>query len=42
MIAGDGSLLQQSTSPWLFVIGRLRQDASVAGMAPRLTAVLRR
>ena len=42
MIAGDGSLLQQSTSPWLFVIGRLRQDAAVAGMAPRLTDVLRR
>ena len=40
-IAGEGSLLRQSTSPWLFVIGRLRDDASVAGMAPRLTGILR-
>ena len=30
MIAGDGSLLQQSISPWLFVVGRLRDDASIA------------
>ena len=42
LIAGDGSLLDQSISPWLFVIGRLRQDASIAGMAPRLTGILRR
>ena len=42
MIAGDGSLLRQSISPWLFVIGRLRDDASIAGMAPRLTGILRR
>ncbi len=41
-IAGEGSLLRQSTSPWLFVIGRLREDASIEGMAPRLTGVLRR
>ena len=41
MIAGEGSLLRQSTSPWLFVIGRLREDASIAGMAPRLTGILR-
>ena len=41
-IAGEGSLLRQSTSPWLFVIGRLRDDASVAGVAPRLTGILRR
>ena len=40
-IAGEGSLLRQSTSPWLFVIGRLRDDASIAGMAPRLTGILR-
>jgi predicted permease len=40
MIAGDGSLLHQSISPWLFVIGRLRRDAEVAGMAPRLTGIL--
>ncbi len=41
MIAGGGSLLHQSISPWLFVIGRLRRDASIAGMAPRLTEILR-
>ncbi len=40
-IAGEGSLLRQSTSPWLFVIGRLREDASIAGTAPRLTGILR-
>ncbi len=39
-IAGEGSLLRQATSPWLFVIGRLREDASIAGMAPRLTGIL--
>ena len=42
MIAGGGSLLQQSVSAWLRVIGRLRRDASIAGMAPRLTEILRR
>src|SRR5207237_1070929 len=41
MIAGGGSLLRQSTASWLAVIGRLRQDASIAGMAPRLTEILR-
>jgi predicted permease len=41
MIAGGGSLLHQSISPWLFVIGRLRRDASIAGMDPRLTGTLR-
>ena len=42
LIAGDGSLLRQSISPWLFAIGRLRDDAPVTGMAPRLTGILRR
>ena len=42
LIAGGGSLLRQSISPWLFAIGRLRDDASIAGMAPRLTGILRR
>ena len=42
MIAGAGSLLRQSISPWLFVIGRLRGDASIDGLAPRLTGILRR
>lgn len=41
VLAGAGSLLHQSVSPWLFVIGRLRPDASIAGIAPRLTGILR-
>jgi predicted permease len=41
IIAGRGSLLKQSVSPWLFVVGRLRPGASIAGMAPRLTEILR-
>jgi predicted permease len=41
IIAGGGSLLHQSTPSWLAVIGRLRQGASVAGMTPRLTGILR-
>ena len=41
MIAGDGALLHQSVGAWLRVIGRLRPGASTAGMAPRLTGVLR-
>jgi predicted permease len=41
VIAGGGSLLHQSVSPWLFMIGRLRRDASIDGMAPRLTEILR-
>ena len=42
LIAGEGSLLRQSISPWLFVIGRLGDETSTAGMAPRLTGILRR
>jgi predicted permease len=41
LLAGDGSLLNQPMGAWLRVVGRLRPAASVAGMAPRLTAVLR-
>jgi len=41
LIAGGRSLLNQSFSPWLFAIGRLRPGASIDGMAPRLTEVLR-
>jgi hypothetical protein len=37
----DSALLHQSVSAWLRVIGRLRPGASTAGVAPRLTAVLR-
>ncbi len=40
LIAGDRSLLHQSISAWLRVIGRLKPGASVAGMSPRLTSVL--
>jgi predicted permease len=41
MIAGDAALLRQSVGAWLRVIGRLRPGASIDGMAPRLTGVLR-
>jgi predicted permease len=41
VLAGSGSLLRQSVSPWLFVIGRLRPGASIAGMEPRLAGILR-
>lgn len=41
MINGDGSLLRQPISAWLRMIGRLRPGATTAGMAPRLTEVLR-
>jgi predicted permease len=40
-IAGGSALLHQSIGAWLRVIGRLRPGASVAGIAPRLTGVLR-
>jgi predicted permease len=41
VINGEGSLLHQSISAWLRMIGRLRPGATTAGMAPRLTGVLR-
>jgi predicted permease len=41
LINGEGSLLHQSISAWLRVIGRLRPGASTEGMGPRLTGVLR-
>jgi predicted permease len=41
MIAGNGALLHQSIGAWLRIIGRLRPGASISGMAPRLTGVLR-
>jgi predicted permease len=40
-VNGQGSLLHQSVSAWLRVIGRLRPGATTAGMAPRLTSILR-
>jgi predicted permease len=41
LIAGEKALLNQPVSAWLRVVGRLRPGASVDGMAPRLTAMLR-
>ena len=41
LINGDSALLHQPVSAWLRAIGRLRPGATTAGMAPRLTAVLR-
>jgi len=41
MMAAGGSLLHQPVSAWLRMIGRLRPGASIAGLSPRLTGVLR-
>jgi ABC-type antimicrobial peptide transport system permease subunit len=41
MIAGGRSFLRQPVSAWLRMIGRLRPGASIMGMGPRLTGVLR-
>jgi predicted permease len=41
IINPSGSLLRQSPSAWLRVIGRLRSGATTAGIAPRLTATLK-
>jgi predicted permease len=41
MIDGDTALLHQPVSAWLRMIGRLKPGASIGGMAPRLTGVLR-
>jgi len=41
LIDGSSALLHQSVSAWLRVIGRLRPGASIDGMGPRLTGVLR-
>jgi predicted permease len=41
LINGESSLLHQSISAWLRMIGRLRPGASTAGMSPRLTTLLR-
>ncbi len=40
LISGSNSLLRQSVSAWLRVIGRLRPGASIEGMSPRLTQLL--
>src|SRR5437868_6838145 len=41
LINAQGSLLRQPVSAWLRVIGRLKPSASVNGMSPRLTELLR-
>ncbi len=41
LIDGGSELLHQSVAAWLRVVGRVRPGASVNGMAPRLTAILR-
>jgi predicted permease len=41
LLAGEASLLRQPVGAWLRVIGRLRPGASIAGVGPRLTGVLR-
>jgi predicted permease len=41
LVSGQGSLVHQSISAWLRVIGRLRPGATTAGMAPRMTGILR-
>jgi predicted permease len=41
VVTNRGGLLRQSVSAWLRVIGRVRPGASIEGVGPRLTAVLR-
>src|SRR5262245_50599910 len=41
LIAGGNTLLRQPVAAWLRVIGRLKPAATVDGLAPRLTGVLR-
>ena len=37
---GDTSILRQPISAWLRVIGRIRPDATIDGIGPRLTGIL--
>jgi predicted permease len=41
MMSGETAMLHQPISAWLRIIGRLKAGATTAGMAPRLTGVLR-
>src|SRR3984885_2104146 len=41
LVNAENSLLKQSISGWLRVIGRLKPGASLDGVAPRLTTLLR-
>ena len=42
LIAGDNTILNQPVAAWLRAIGRLKPGATIDGMAPRLTGVIRR
>ena len=42
MVRGTTALLHQAPEAWLRIVGRLKPGASIAGVAPRLTNVLRR
>jgi predicted permease len=41
LIDGESNLLRQPVAAWLRMIGRLRPGASVDGMSPKLTGILR-
>jgi predicted permease len=41
LVNGGNSLLKQSISAWLRVIGRVKPGASIEGVAPRLTGLMR-
>jgi hypothetical protein len=41
LVNAQNSLLKQSISGWLRVIGRLKPGANIDGIAPRLTGILR-
>ncbi|HTZ59567.1 MAG TPA: ABC transporter permease [Acidobacteriaceae bacterium] len=41
LVNGENSLLKQSISGWLRIIGRLKPGATLQGVAPRLTGLLR-
>jgi len=41
LINGNSSLLDQPIAAWLRVIGRVKPGASLEGMAPRLTGIIR-
>src|ERR1700749_732255 len=41
LVNAENSLLKQSISAWLRVIGRAKPGASIEGVAPRLTGVMR-
>src|SRR6201994_2438991 len=41
LVNGQNSLLKQSISAWLRVIGRAKPGANIEGVAPRLTGIMR-